>query len=102
MLRKSGAGAWAFAFVTDGVLHAFPQLALSLWYFQSLVQTGLDWVQNFSVAVTLLAACYLLLRACLALHQRRRKGVAGAETGAGEALLGGVEISRRKATRGRA
>ena len=87
VLRKPGAGAWTFAFVTDGVLHAFPQLALSLWYFLAVVQTGLERAQTFSVAATLLAACYLLLRACLGLRQE------GTGAGTGRATNGGLRES---------
>ena len=78
-----GAGAWGVGFVADGLLHSFPQLALSLWYYLNIVQTGLDYLNFLSIGATFLSALYLLGRGCRAARGGR------ASEGAGAMLLGG-------------
>jgi hypothetical protein len=65
MIMHESAGCdWVVCFVTDGLLYAFPQLALSLHYALSVEKTGLALTGVFSIGSTIASAAYWIYCGC--------------------------------------
>jgi hypothetical protein len=68
------ASAWWVSFLADGLLHSFPQLALSLWFYLKIVQTGQTLLDYFSIASTFLSVLSMLAKGCMPKAASKKPG----------------------------